>query len=134
MTLDLERGAWPAFWWDLDWYTACAWARCAKDLDLPLPAILGPSRRPRSNCDLALLLEYACHAGWLDVAERAALALLERQRPDGLWDPSPILRVTDPDATQPWTMSSTGALFADRGIFSGAVIASALALYAEFLD
>lgn len=132
---DRASGQWPAFWWGLDWYTAAAWARAASDLGVsweppPRPA-LGPLRAP---LDAAYLLEVALASGWEAIAIAVAGVLVAAAGEGPLWPPVPVLRVTAPHVVRPWELPGDqgGRLYSDiRGVYSTAIIVSALASYAE---
>ena len=54
--------------------------------------------------------------------------------PDGTWPRAPVLRVTLPHVTEPWQLAGSGGgeLYPDvRGVYSAAVIVSALAGFAR---
>jgi hypothetical protein len=134
-TEDRIDGRWPAFWWGLDWYTAAAWARAASDLgaawDPPARPMPGPLRAP---LDAAYLLEVALASSWEGVAITVADVLMAASEAAPLWPAVPVLRVTAPHVVRPWELPGHqgGVLYADvRGIYSSAVIVSALARYAE---
>jgi hypothetical protein len=109
--------------------------RAASELELdweppPRPA-LGPLRAP---LDAAYLLEVAIASGWEAIAIAVAEVLASAAGDGPLWAPVPVLRVTAPDVVRPWELPGDqgGRCYADvRGVYSTAIIASALAHYAE---
>jgi hypothetical protein len=130
-TADRAGGRWPAFWWDLDWYTAAAWARAASELGLGWEPPPPPEAPPRTPLDAAYLLEVALASDW----DAGAVADGLVRAGDGpLWPPAPVLRVTAPDVVRPWELSGDrgGRLYADvQGVYSTSIIAAALARHAE---
>lgn len=123
----------PAFWWDLAWYTTAMWFVAAQELGLSVEGVRVPDVEPRSDLDAAYALEVACAMGDRDRASELAQRLTRTASPDGTWPRTPALRVTLPHVTEPWQLPDRegGELYADvRGVYSAAVIISALARFA----
>lgn len=128
---DREAG-YPAFWWDLDWYTRAMWAAAGDALAAPFAIDLPDEPRARTPLDAAYLLDLACRARAYALADGLADAFLHAPIVDGLWSSSRVLRVTSPDTPRPWEKQGErgGVLYADvHRVYSGAVIVAALARY-----
>jgi hypothetical protein len=130
--LDGAEG-WPAFWWDLAWYTRAMWCAAARALGVGFePGEPPAAPAPRSPLDAAHLLDVACAAGWTRVADAVAAQLAAAATADGSWPVVPVLRVTLPTIERPWRAAGDdgGRLYADvRGVYSAAAIAGALSRY-----
>jgi len=127
-----RHGGRAAFWWDLDWYTTAMWVDACAALAVPFDPAPRPTEPPRTLLDAAYLFAIACAAGWHTLVDELADRLLAAATPAGLWPPSRVLRVTAPDAPQPWTLAGEagGRLYADvHGVYSTAVITSVLAAW-----
>jgi hypothetical protein len=131
-----KDGNWPAFWWNLRWYTAAQWVRTCTAMEFPIPDYCASEALERGVrdalvsgrfLDVAYLLEIAVQAKRLDIARPLAVYLCEHQRSTGIWPHAAALRVTDSSVFEPWTAPFAGPLFADTaGIYSAATILSAL--------
>jgi len=127
-----RHGVRAAFWWDLDWYTTAMWVDACTALAVPFDPAPQPTAPPRTLLDAAYLFAIACAAGWHTLVDELADRLLAAATPAGLWPPSRVLRVTAPDAVEPWTLAGEagGLLYADvHGVYSTAVITSVLAAW-----
>jgi hypothetical protein len=132
----LADGSWPAFWWDLRWYTLSQWVQACEAMNVSPPPIVFGKRfeiDQRFNCELdaALLLEAAVRLRSLDLARDLATRLINCQGSTGFWSSAPILRVTSRDVFRPWEVENSGPLYVDTsGVYSAATILSSLALWA----
>jgi hypothetical protein len=135
LTGDRADGRWPAFWWALDWYTAAAWSRACAALAVAWPPPTRPPLGPlRAPLDAAYLLEVALAAGWEAISLAIADTLCATVGDGELWPAVASLRVVAPNVARPWELSGDhgGRRYADlRGLYSSAIIASALAQFAE---
>jgi hypothetical protein len=131
----LSDEMWPAFWWNLHWYTASAWVNAASSIEEPLPSFHWPELMESnfkwtSDLDAAYLLELSTNLGRVDIAEQVAQHLLRNQLEDGSWPRVPVLRQPKPGLHQPWKAPDDETYYADvRGIYSTATILSAVANY-----
>ncbi|GAA5524410.1 hypothetical protein Maes01_00967 [Microbulbifer aestuariivivens] len=137
----LQDGNWPAFWWDLRWYTAAAWARTSKTLNTPPPDFswsrtkISSGYECRSALDAAYLLELSTAHRRQDIASLATEFLLDNQLANGLWPTVPALRVTLPEIDEPWNTPNSGALYSEiSGVYSSATILSAIVHSAPELE
>ena len=134
----LSDETWPAFWWNLRWYTASAWANAAISMREQLPSFHWPERWQfnsewTSDLDAAHLLEFSIYLGRIDIAEQVAQHLLRNQLEDGYWPREPVLRQPKPGAHQPWKAPDDETYHADvRGVYSTATILSAIAKLSSF--
>jgi hypothetical protein len=126
----LPDGTWPAFWWNLRWYTACQWARACQALNIAFASF--DLERADFACDLdaGYLLELAVLTGQRDQAARIAGHLAACQLSNGFWTCDPVLRLTYPGLERPWEVDDGGPLFADaNGSYSTTAIIASLSLY-----
>jgi hypothetical protein len=128
-------GSWPAYWWSTSHYSTL--------LNVELRAVLGylegderpvvllddQASRVETAFDLACVLgTVALGRGDSTVRGQLAAELVALQRPDGSWDPSPRLRVTDPACAQPWHAAS-GNVYSDvDALYTTATAVRALVL------
>lgn len=135
---DRDRDAnhpWPAFWWNLKWYTAAAWCRAIESLggtptELHWPEDLSSSLDGNHDLDAALLLEVAIYLGRLELASEVADRLTVRQLESGLWPPQPALRQPPRGVDRPWEVHDPRDAHADVfGVYSSATILNRLAKF-----
>jgi hypothetical protein len=133
----LSDGTWPAFWWNLRWYTASAWVKAMISMKEPLSSFYWSECWESdsewiSDLDAAHLLEFSMSLGQIDIAERTAQQLLRNQLADGLWPREPVLRQPRPDVFQPWEAPGDEIYYADvLGVYSTATILSAIARWSS---
>ncbi len=94
---------WPAFWWNLDWYTFAAWCRCLDSLgklegwkhQFRHYAHEHLRRHAQTNTvvDEALKLESLCHIGEGHRAADSIAKIISGQTGSGLWASGMILRI-----------------------------------------
>ena len=134
----LSDETWPAFWWNLRWYTACAWVNAAISIKEQLPSFHWPERWEldfewTSDLDAAHLLEFSMNIGRVDIAERVAQHLLRNQLEDGSWLRVPVLRQPKLGAHQPWKAPDEETYYTDvRGVYSTATILSVVAKFLSY--
>jgi hypothetical protein len=141
MELDrLADGTWPAFWWNLRWYTTAAWIETFTaleqnnlDSDLTLAVNWETGRHDSWGCitnlDLALLLECAVYSGNNNVASELRTRLIKAQLPNGLWPAEEILCQTTPGVYQPWTLKERETLYRDEmEVYASASILRAISM------
>lgn len=130
-------GIWRSYWWADDLYAIAAnlralRERCLSHLMAPTSQWLCMLDSRGGPFHAALLV-----GALLDVspdpvagdrlAELVPL-LLESQRPDGLWQGTAALRLTDAAVAQPWhDRLSAGRLYLDGGVFTTATVVGSLA-------
>lgn len=112
-------GSWPAYWWSTAHYSTLLNVELRAALgrlegnEQPVVLLDDPAFRVETALDLACILgTVAIGKGPSTVTRQLAGELVALQRPDGSWEPSPRLRVTDPACAQPWHTSS-GKVYAD---------------------
>ncbi len=126
-------GTWPSYWWRTSHYATACVAEFADEcgLDFGIELIVGDAktRALHSTLDVACALATAARATD-DSALISGLAeeLIHTQRPDGGWDGSDDLRVTDPDCLEPW-VEERGRRYRDEaGIITTATCLRSLAI------
>lgn len=128
---------WPAFWWNLHWYTAAAWSRVMHSLGsecagLQWPGDLSLEMGDRSMLDAALLLEVAIGTGREQLAREMVGMLTTAQLDSGLWPIQPILRQPSEGVERPWEEGHGGELYADiHGLYSAATILNRLVMFGD---
>lgn len=110
----LPEGCWDSYWWNGPMYSAGLSVSFLKQtgedaaVKKGLAWIIGQLDSPLSPFDTALALSalktaHDRQGGYAEIADTVLIRLLEMQRPDGSWDPDPILKVPDPyENLPPW--------------------------------
>jgi hypothetical protein len=128
----LAQQHWPAFWWNLDWYTFGAWCRCLNSLDK-----LGLWKQPFSYYADEHLKRHVSTTNWIDeallleslyyIAEEnhrrvnTIVQIVSGQSDKGLWPSGMILRI-DPQFLG-------GSQSIGGSLYGTSIILSSLALY-----
>lgn len=125
----------PAYWWTSPFYTVALLVEGYPELSssrLSLGAIDKRGEGLASEFDLALLLLIHSSMGNQRCAARIAKHLRLRQRSDGSWPPSAVMRLPPPQMHTPWNTIDSGPLYIDvHGVFTTATAVAALSAFAR---
>jgi hypothetical protein len=135
--IQFKDGSIPAYWWTSPFYTASLLAEAYPLLSASslLAGRVGTwdSSLAANDFDLALLLSIHSSLGHRRPAERIAEDLRLRQRSDGGWSSSALLRLPPREMRAPWKAIDGGRLFEDsNSVFTTATAVAALSAFAVF--